>query len=381
MRKLWFLGLFLEIVSTGSGTIGKQLIRLSSLAQKRAPASSTVFFHTGMFMNTLAGPILDMAAYSFAPQSLVAPFGGLDVVWNAALAPYMLGERLTWTRIRACSLIFSGTMASSVFGSHSDKNYDVELLKDVLIDKRVLIYLGLVALSVAFNIFVPMRKEKGNVWRGIALGTTAGTIAGNMFCVKAAVELIETYVWEGKGEVWSHWMIYTVLAGAIFFALTNVVFMTRGMLEFEALFMVTLYEGSMIVSNCVSASVILLELEGLEAWRVVLYVACVLVVCVGLIEICCAEARKDSAPQVEEDEKPTLDIEDVEVAESTSAAPSPTQLDSDFGKDQSRSGVNNTSTGPEPSIRELACSSAVESPINDAQVDLNKIAVGDSCKL
>ena len=34
-------------------------------------------FRIGLVTNTAVGPLIDVAAYSFAPQSLVAPFGGL----------------------------------------------------------------------------------------------------------------------------------------------------------------------------------------------------------------------------------------------------------------------------------------------------------------
>ena len=63
---------------------------------------------TGLVLNTAFGPIVDMAAYAFAPQSLIAPFGGLDVVWNTLSAPYTLGETLTRPRILGCSLIAGG---------------------------------------------------------------------------------------------------------------------------------------------------------------------------------------------------------------------------------------------------------------------------------
>ena len=49
----------------------------------------------GLVFNTACGPLLEVAAYTFAPQSTLAPFGGLDTVWNALLAPCTLGEKFT----------------------------------------------------------------------------------------------------------------------------------------------------------------------------------------------------------------------------------------------------------------------------------------------
>eukprot|EP00929_Paragymnodinium_shiwhaense_P061731 TRINITY_DN30856_c0_g2_i1.p1 TRINITY_DN30856_c0_g2~~TRINITY_DN30856_c0_g2_i1.p1 ORF type:complete len:383 (-),score=88.81 TRINITY_DN30856_c0_g2_i1:97-1245(-) len=295
-RGLFMVGIVLEIISTLSGTAGKQLIRLSELTKKRAPGFSGMLFYIGLVINTIAGPILDMAAYSFAPQSLVAPFGGLDVIWNAALAPYILKEQLTHARICSCAFIFVGTLGSGLFGSHSDDDYTIELLQEKLVTIRVPAYLALVALFVVANILGPMRRPKKDIWRGVSLGVTAGAIAGNMFCVKASVELIETSIWKGDREIWTHWLPYGTLLGAAFFAGSNVIFMTRGLLEFEALFMVTIYEGSMIVSNCISASVVLLELEGLEWWRVCMYTICVMTVIVGMVQICWSEVEKRKMP-------------------------------------------------------------------------------------
>jgi hypothetical protein len=216
-----------------------------------------------------------------------------------------LKEKLTRSRLCACFLIFLGTLGSGLFGSHEDHNYSLESLLDKLLSIRVPIYLACVGAFVTFNILGPMRRPKGDLYRGVSLGMTAGTIAGNMFCVKASVELMETSIWrEGGDDIWSHWLPYATLAGAGFFAGTNVIFMTRGLLEFEALFMVTIYEGSMIVSNCVSASVILLELEGLEPWRVAMYAFCVFVVCAGMFEVCWSEHR--TRKKAEEEPNPEV---------------------------------------------------------------------------
>ena len=143
---LWLLGIFLEVVATFVGTAGKQLVRYSTILTDRrlaadaaatpidscvisvplvvsdsptadvgtqtpAPTTAsteamqqrtcsswitpTVAIRVGLCLNTACGPLLEMAAYTFAPQSTLAPFGGLDTVWNAMLAPFTLGETMT----------------------------------------------------------------------------------------------------------------------------------------------------------------------------------------------------------------------------------------------------------------------------------------------
>ena len=89
---LWYVGIGLQVISSMCGTAGKTLVRLSTIHEKKHPFFSKLLFRVGLLTNTIIGPLIDVSAYSFAPQSLVAPFGGLDVVWNALLAPFILKE-------------------------------------------------------------------------------------------------------------------------------------------------------------------------------------------------------------------------------------------------------------------------------------------------
>lgn len=292
---LWYVGVLLEILSTMSGTIGKQLIRLSELKKRSNPKKAKAAFYMGLVVNTLCGPIIDMAAYSFASQSLIAPFGGLDVVWNAMLAPYLLRETLSFKRAAGCALILLGTTFCGAFGNHADKEYSIEYLEETFVNFRVLAYFICFFLWFLLNRFITLSAPRESAIRGVSLGCTAGTIAGNMFCVKAAIELIQLSIHDQDGTIWLHWMPYVMLLGAVFFATSNVVFMTQGLAQYEALFMVTIYEGSMIVSNCISGSIVLLDMKGMEAWRIALYFTGVAVIMFGMYVIFSEESKSQSS--------------------------------------------------------------------------------------
>uniref|UniRef100_A0A7S1KYY3 Uncharacterized protein n=1 Tax=Alexandrium catenella TaxID=2925 RepID=A0A7S1KYY3_ALECA len=278
-----------------SGTVGKQLIRFSELRKTKNPAASRLSFVIGIVVNTAVGPIVDMGAYSFAAQSLIAPFGGLDVVWNALLAPCVLNETLTPRRLLGCLLIIVGTAMAGCFGNHEDSEYTLDSLEETLVNVRVLVYFVVFFAWFLLNRQFFMRYPVGSAIRGVSLGCTAGTIAGNMFCVKAAIELIQRSISAQEGEIWLHWLPYVLLFGAVFFALTNVIYMTQGLREYEALFMVTIYEGSMIVSGCVSGAVVLLDLDGVESWRVLLYGLSILIIVAGMYVIFSQEVMSRSS--------------------------------------------------------------------------------------
>ena len=64
------------------------------------------------------GPIAEVSAYAFAPQSLLAPLDGFDVIWNILLAPYTLGEAITGPKVMGTGLVFAGAVSAPIFGPH-----------------------------------------------------------------------------------------------------------------------------------------------------------------------------------------------------------------------------------------------------------------------
>eukprot|EP00746_Dinoflagellata_sp_MGD_P045824 gnl/MRDRNA2_/MRDRNA2_212547_c0_seq1.p1 gnl/MRDRNA2_/MRDRNA2_212547_c0~~gnl/MRDRNA2_/MRDRNA2_212547_c0_seq1.p1 ORF type:complete len:363 (-),score=72.50 gnl/MRDRNA2_/MRDRNA2_212547_c0_seq1:5-1093(-) len=283
---MWLIGVGLEIVSTLSGTAGKQLVRFSEVQHEKGnEALSKKALFIGLGLNTAFGPIVDMAAYAFAAQSLIAPFGGLDVVWNTLFAPFTLKEKLTKRRALGCFFIAAGAVGSAFFGSHAEVTYTVEKLQGLFFRQRVAVYTGCFLIWTILNIVFLIPRPSGDLLRGLSLGMMGGTIAGNMFCVKATVELIKTSILSEPGEVWGHWLPYCVFAGAIFFAVSNVWFLTTGLREYEALFMVTVFEGSMIVANSLSGCIVLSELDN-EPWtRTLGYGTCIAVVILGMMTL------------------------------------------------------------------------------------------------
>lgn len=304
---LIWLGAILGVLASMSGTAGKQLLRFAHLQGLKGTQSarfmSKVAIALGLALNVAIGPLIDMASYAFAPQSIIAPLGGLDVVWNTVSAPCTLGETLTPMLIFGCLLIAGGATATSIFGSHEESEYTPELLKDKLFRWEVFGYCIALALWLVFNILILIPRSaapKGELFatgdkiRGLSLGMTAGSIAGNMFCVKAFVEVVQASIRDNEGEYWADWLPYVLLVGAVFFATSNLYFLTKAMREYEALFMGAIFEGSLIVAACVSGCVVFSEMDGLAAWEVCLYWLAVLVIVAGimLVALGCAEQEK-----------------------------------------------------------------------------------------
>jgi len=110
------------ILSLCSLCIGFTALNLQRVAQRRdnpRPALNMC----GVLLNVLVGPT-DMAAYTFAPQSLLAPVGTLSLVFNLVAAPRIHGDRVTRRDAMATALIVLGTAVCIVFGAHERGGHD-----------------------------------------------------------------------------------------------------------------------------------------------------------------------------------------------------------------------------------------------------------------
>eukprot|EP00420_Gonyaulax_spinifera_P032148 CAMPEP_0197880664 /NCGR_PEP_ID=MMETSP1439-20131203/8396_1 /TAXON_ID=66791 /ORGANISM="Gonyaulax spinifera, Strain CCMP409" /LENGTH=210 /DNA_ID=CAMNT_0043500227 /DNA_START=64 /DNA_END=693 /DNA_ORIENTATION=- len=205
------LGVLCEVCATLLGTMGKQLVTYSGRQDEHSRAVRLKV--TGLLVTTFLGPLLDASAYAMAPQSLIAPLNGLDVVWNTCLAPLTLGERVTRTHISGAALVFLGSGLSACFGQHKSSSGTLEDAIKIFNGRGFHIFclVGGGGLLVAFA--VVQRRPRGvRDWmRGVALGTSAGFVAGNMFFLSTALGLVRSCLYTGDWSAWRHFLPWAVL--------------------------------------------------------------------------------------------------------------------------------------------------------------------------
>jgi len=328
MAGMVWLGIALAVFASMTGTIGKQCLRISQLQHEEGTTSAIfkakVYLACGYLLNIVVGPLVDMGSYAFAPQSVIAPLGGLDVVWNTMSAPCTLGERLTPSLVLGCLLISGGATGTSFFGSKEDKAFDMEELRRTFFRWAVLVYLLVFTAWVAFNVIVLQPRsaapkgepfKTGDKWRGLSLGMTAGSLSGNMFCVKAFVEIVQASISEGNVDYWFDWMPYMMLAGAAFFATSNLYFLTKAMREYEALFMGAVFEGTLIVAACLSGVIVFSELDTLQVWQIAVYWAAVSGIVGGIFTVAygCMQGRDHVEDAVWPDSVAVSEVPDISV--------------------------------------------------------------------
>ena len=154
-------------------------------------------------------------------------------------------------RLIASTIIFVTATASTLFKNRNQDQevWTLERAETILLRWSVLVYGLVFALWFCLNLWLLRRSEKGSVLRGFSLGATAGSMAGNMWCTRVAAV----------------------------FAVVNVPYQAKGMQNYESLYIVTVFQGSNIVSNSLSALIILQEMDGAPWWKLLGYIGCIVV--------------------------------------------------------------------------------------------------------
>jgi len=132
---------------------------------------------------------------------------------------------------------------------------------------------------------------------GFFVGALGGALAGNMFTTKAVVEMFKCVASgnddEGGGCATNPFYTpfpYLFIAVSLTLACVSLYMLAVGLRTFEALYMITVFEGFMIVSGSISGNLVMDEKAGQPTAILCLYAVAIGVILCGLYVLCKGEA-------------------------------------------------------------------------------------------
>ena len=293
---LWWIGVLLDAVATLAGTGGKQLLRYAVVSK------NPWYYPLGLLCTAMIDPAFDISAYGFAAQSIIAPCAGMVVVWNVLLAPCTLNERLTRSRLSGALLILLGTICVGLYGSHDDVERSVDEYLELFSRPAAMVYYLLFAVWTGVCLY--MWRHGSAFVSGFAMGALGGSLAGNMFTTKAVVEMFKCVAAGSETAEGCDTNPFFTPYPYLFFAISmtlatvSLYMLAVGLRSFEALYMITVFEGFMIISGAISGNVVMNEAEHQETYELVLYAMSIGIILCGLFVLCRGEQpRGDDAEQ------------------------------------------------------------------------------------
>ncbi|KAE8895676.1 hypothetical protein PF005_g145 [Phytophthora fragariae] len=271
---LWIIGVSLSLTATLFGTLGKVLLKLAHTSSQalsvKAAATVCVF---------LLNPVFDAMSYAYAAQSILAPMAGFSVVWNIMLSPYLLNEKVSTHDVRGSAVILLGCMLVGISGSHdTPTHHSAELF--ALFQSNIFIEYAIFAVCTAVVlVWMICSYDKKSGWRRFAFGALSGLIGGNLFFLKASVELLA----EG-GAVWTNPETYAIIVSALSTAGGGIYVLDLGLREYDALYLVAIYQAFLILIGSVSGVIFFHEISGMNAlWQLIVYPLSIITTVGGII--------------------------------------------------------------------------------------------------
>ncbi|GLD96797.1 hypothetical protein PINS_up005480 [Pythium insidiosum] len=296
-RTAWVIGFSIAVVFSFLASVGINL-------QKRALKQNEVQAHENNveprpayrlplwvlgFVLILAGSILDFVAFGLAPQSLLAPLAALTLVWNMMLAPCFNKEKLSKKDIVATLIIFAGATIAVVFASHSSPSYNLSMLLHLYKDPLTCIYFGVVVCCVALHYSLISFVEKLSLtsrrhrmiqvgqpmlWskvRLIGYAGLAGTMGGqSVLFAKSTAELLKS-AFHGD-DSFAHFETYLIMVALLLCLLCQIHFLNCGLLHYDALSVVPIYQAYWIISGVLGGVIYFQEIRSFSVEQACMFV-------------------------------------------------------------------------------------------------------------
>ena len=160
-------------------------------------------------------PVLSVLSYSFAAQSLLAPFAGLSIVWSLLFSAYLLPESPDKSKYKSTLLITlypfltsalllhsSGCLLISLSASHTNTSFSVRDLALLSRQPSYVLFCTLYSVTIILLAFISfgntnerLENYRGSffflhIMRRLAIGLLSGSLSGNQTYIKGLSVII-----------------------------------------------------------------------------------------------------------------------------------------------------------------------------------------------
>ncbi|EQC34099.1 hypothetical protein SDRG_08308 [Saprolegnia diclina VS20] len=296
-RGAWIAGFVISVVFSFLASVGinlqKKALKQNELkAQESNTAPLSPFrlpLWTLGFVLILIGSLLDFVAFGLAPQSLLAPLAALTLVWNMLLAPCFNKERLSRKDIWATLIIFLGATLAVVFASHNSPSYTLDDLKLLYDNTYTIVYFVIVVLLILLHYAMIKFVEHLNLassrhrminvgqpamWstvRLVAYSGMGGLMGGqSVLFAKSTAELVKSFI--NGGDCFTHPETYAIIVALGFCLVLQMHFLNGGLVNYDALSVVPIYQAYWIISGVMGGAVYFEEIRSFSEFQASMFV-------------------------------------------------------------------------------------------------------------
>ena len=273
------LGVLLATAGTMVTALGNHLIvKGHSFSKKQEHRQATLLIVAGNISVVLLGTVLGLVALAFAPQSIIAPLGGLTVIWNLVLAtlPFFGGVKPKTEEIMyTCLTLFGMAMVVGMGPtSRAEKTSFATLVRPL--------FLVVLGTYVGLIVWLSSAKTENKLFRRIAAGGTGAMVGGlsNVFA-KSAVEFYSGNQVESEAE---DYVTFIVIIGiAVSLALGQLMLLNSALANFSAVQVIPIYQTILCIAATISGGIAFDEFRDMQVLQGLGFLVGVMVAAFGVL--------------------------------------------------------------------------------------------------
>jgi hypothetical protein len=190
----------------------------------------------GMFIiSNLVGSTLQITTL---PLPVLSTLQASGLVFNSICATIILGEPFTRWSLGGTLLVCTGAVLIAIFGAIPEPAHNLDQLLDLLgrrtfilwmLFQAVLVSLIIILASFLARFSTISSNPRIRLLRGLCYGTISGILSAHSLLVaKSAVELLIRTIIDRSNQ-FNRWQSWATLLGLVFFALTQLYYLHRGL--------------------------------------------------------------------------------------------------------------------------------------------------------
>eukprot|EP01043_Picozoa_sp_COSAG02_P004204 COSAG02_NODE_108_length_36286_cov_19.437478_7_plen_346_part_00 len=252
----WWVGVGLGLGATLLATLSKIAMKHAhnvTAAAGKPTRWSRCYLALGLALLAL-NPPMDVAAFAFAPQSVVAATAGSASVFNLMLAPCTLRESPSRWDVFGAVLVTVGCIGVGIYSDKTPEDYSYSELMGFFAEPTFVKFSVGVVLWIALlssGCILTVEGKIAMLMQKMAWGAISGSVGGFYVFLKCSVSWVGGDGW----AAWGHWQAWLVLIGAIATAVGGVWLLNEGLRRYDALFIAPTYQAMLVVMGSVSGLV------------------------------------------------------------------------------------------------------------------------------
>lgn len=241
----------------------------------------------------IAASVLDFVALGFAPQTIIAPLGALNLMLNIVVIPLMQGVFPTWKDACGMMVAFAGAVICVIFASHSDDQFHE--LSDVfavygtpnfwiyaivctvwgLIGYYFIIKYDRIRTEVGASNEAYMKHQKCHRF---LLASNAGMVgAQSVLFAKSTATLFMIMVRPDKGgydgEMFRHFQTYLIVGMMFVTIVLQLKWLNDGLQRFSSMYTVPVFQAFWIIVSVAGGMICYSEMANLSLTNKLMFVA------------------------------------------------------------------------------------------------------------